>query len=70
MEDIKVKALKKYWVVVDDKGKPDETTISSTKVISTRMFLFEWDDVNPEWKDCEKQGYRCIKVNIEFKPTK
>ena len=68
MEDIKVKALKKYWVVLDPSKDVIHQSISGWRKGAISSFLDEYR--YRRWQFCYKQGYRCIKVNIEFQPTK
>lgn len=69
---LEVKSLKKHWVMVSETGNSDYRTISLTKkdaiekIMVNELVLFS----RITWDDLVNLGYRCIKVNIEFKPTK
>lgn len=59
-----VKPLKSYWVVVRE-GNVIASTIAYQRQYSKERFLVNYP-ATAKWDSFKKNGYRCIKVNIEF----
>ena len=70
-QSVKIKPLTEYWVVVGKNNWADYSTISATRKGCIKLFLTFWVDAyENDWIAWQLKGYRCIKVNIEFKQLK
>lgn len=67
MKDKKIikETLENMYVVISPNGNVDYTTISYNKKYSLEYFL---EGTSLSWKECYKNGYRCYKMTITFKP--
>ncbi len=62
---MQIEPLTGVWVVVRSDGTVATYTVHLGKKESIGLFCSAG-----EWKDYEQAGYKCIQVDIEFKPTK
>lgn len=65
-EPIKIMPLKGYYVVISKYNRVSAESVSCSRTASVNTFLL---NSSLTWKQCYKEGWRCIKVNIEFDPT-
>ena len=66
-QEFKDQILQGYWAMVEPKGHIDYTSISHMRKICIARFLY---DTNMDWKMTLKVGWRCVKVDITFKPAR
>ena len=60
----KIKPLKNYWVVVSQFGRVEYYTLRTHKYLSIAYFMEGAKTTT--WKDCQKEGWQCVRVNINF----
>lgn len=60
-----IKNLKGYYVVVGSKGDIRIETLSLSKSDSIRIFMDGSKAFT--WSDCKEFGWRCVKVDVNFK---
>jgi len=58
--------FKKWWVCIDKDEHIDYSTLSYWRKRSMESITIRsrWD-----WKEFKKHGWRCVKVDVIFKPT-
>jgi len=59
--------LKGYYIIGNIKGGSQTETISYQRKDAIKRFLV---DSTMTWKECEKVGWRCFKVDIVFQPCR
>ena len=59
--------LKGYYIIGNIKGGSQTETISYQRKDAIKRFL---GDSTMTWKECEKVGWRCFKVDIIFQPCR
>lgn len=59
--------LNGYYVIVDKKGNVHYHTLSCQRNTCIEKFL---EGGMMTWKDCREFGWRCLKVDVSFKPCR
>jgi len=62
-----LRTLKAHYIIGNIKGNSQTETISYQRKDAIKRFL---GDSAMTWKECEKVGWRCFKVDIVFQPCR
>lgn len=63
-----IKELKNHYVIIHErKREPEYRTLSYQKNTCIQKFI---GGTTLTWKECRGHGWRCVKVNVTFNPTK